>query len=79
MNDLEADLAAVLNRHSRENASDTPDYILSQFMLGCLAAFNTATQQRETCHGRDPRPTQPKGGDLIFPEATFPAKKRRGL
>lgn len=46
--ELERDLAAVLNRHSQENASNTPDFILAQYLLGCLAAWNAAVQQRET-------------------------------
>ena len=49
------DLAAVINKHSQENASNTPDFILAQFLCGCLAAFNTAVQQRETWYERDPR------------------------
>jgi hypothetical protein len=49
-------LEALLNRHSQENASDTPDFILAQFLLNCLAAWNQGVQQRETWYGRDPRP-----------------------
>jgi len=50
------DLAELINRHSQENASNTPDFILAQFLSGCLDSFNTAIQQRETWYGRDPRP-----------------------
>lgn len=56
---LEREIASALNRASAENASNTPDYILAQYLLGCLAAFNTAVQQRETHCGRDPRPAGP--------------------
>lgn len=55
---LERDLAHALNCNSAENASNTPDYILAQFLGGCLAAWNTAAQQRETWHGRDARPSE---------------------
>lgn len=55
-NDLEHALASALNRFSAENASNTPDWILAQFLLGCLAAWNTGVQQRETWYGRDARP-----------------------
>ena len=48
-------LEEVINRHSQENASNTPDYILAQFLESVLAAWNTATQQRETWYGRDAR------------------------
>ncbi len=57
MSDFEKELTTLLNKHNRENASDTPDYILAMFLINCLAAWNEATQQRETFHGRDSRPT----------------------
>lgn len=55
--DFETDLRCVLNAHSAENASNTPDHILAQFLLGCLAAWDVGVQQRETWYGRDARPT----------------------
>lgn len=54
---LEQELTRVLNRHSAETASNTPDFILAQYLLSCLAAFNAAVQQRETWYGRDARPS----------------------
>ena len=54
---LQRDIEAAINRVSRENASNTPDWILAQYLMGCLVAFETATQQREKWYGRDPRPT----------------------
>ncbi len=51
------DIQSAINRHSAENASNTPDFILAQYLEGCLATFNTAVQQRETWYGRDPRPS----------------------
>lgn len=59
MSDLERDLTQTLNRYSAENASNTPDFILAQYLLGCLAAFNQAVQQRETWYGRDAQPGSP--------------------
>jgi len=55
-NDLEHALASALNRFSAEGPSNTPDWILAQFLLGCLAAWNQGVQQR-AWYGRDPRPT----------------------
>jgi hypothetical protein len=54
---LEIEICTALNRVSAENASNTPDYILAQYLLACLAAFNIAVQQRETWYGRDARPS----------------------
>lgn len=68
MESLENELRALLNRVSRENVSNTPDFVLAQFILGCLAAFETATQQRETWYGRDASPSAPPGSTVvIFP------------
>lgn len=68
--DLEAAIAAALNSFSAENASNTPDWILAQYLLGCLAAWNTAVQQRETWYGRDPRPAS----ICDAPDTVLPAK-----
>ncbi len=56
MGSFEDELGAVINRYSQEQASNTPDFILAQYLIGCLAAWNTAVQQRETWYGRDARP-----------------------
>ena len=51
------ELCSLINRASKENASNTPDFILAQYLENCLTTFETATQQRENWYGRDPRPT----------------------
>lgn len=51
------ELAQLINKHSQENASNTPDYILAQYLTQCLAAYNTAVQQRETWYGRNAAPS----------------------
>lgn len=50
--DLESELRALLNRYSAENASDTPDFILAEYVTGCLHAFNQAVRSREKFYGR---------------------------
>ena len=54
---FEEELRSLINKNSMENASNTPDFILAQFMSACLQMFNTAVQQRETWYGRDARPS----------------------
>ena len=51
------ELEQLINSHSLENESNTPDFILAQYIENCLRAFTEATQQRETWYGRDARPT----------------------
>lgn len=40
------DLAFVINKHSMENFSDTPDYILASYLYEALVAYNKATINR---------------------------------
>lgn len=57
MSELEKKIMRAINSESAENGSNTPDFILAHYLMACLAAFNMATQQRETWHGRDARPS----------------------
>jgi len=34
------ELTALINRYSKENESDTPDFILADYLIGCLNNFN---------------------------------------
>jgi len=60
MTKFEKELDVLLNCHNMELASNTPDYILAQYLIGCLKVFNIAIQQRETWYGRDPGPGEIK-------------------
>ena len=57
MKTLLEDIRDAINRHSAENGSDTPDFILAQYLEQCLAAFDVAVLQREAWHGRGLRAT----------------------
>jgi hypothetical protein len=59
-------LECLINQYSQENASNTPDFILAQYLEACLQAFNTATQQRETWYGRDASPTLSHPHEISF-------------
>jgi len=54
---LQNEIMMVLNKHRRENNSNTPDFILAMYLESCLLAFEKATQQREAWYGRDACPT----------------------
>lgn len=49
--ELEKKLTDLINSESRENDSNTPDYILSEFMMACLDAFELANNKREVWFG----------------------------
>lgn len=49
---LTDDLAALLNMYGTENGSNTPDFILADYMMDCLRAFETASRHRERWYGK---------------------------
>lgn len=49
---FELELTSLLNKHSMENNSNTPDFILAKYMLNCLKAFSEAVCRREEWYGR---------------------------
>lgn len=57
MSPFERAIQYAINTHSKESDSNTPDFILAQYLSGCLQAFNQATQQRETWYERDASPS----------------------
>ena len=46
------ELADLLNRHSMENESGTPDFILARHLTSCLVAWNCSMHEREAWYGR---------------------------
>lgn len=46
------ELESLINRFSQENGSNTPDFILAQYLLACLLAWNESVTAREKWYGR---------------------------
>ena len=49
---LRSDIETAINMHSRENDSNTPDFILAEYMLDCLNAFEKCSRRREEWYGK---------------------------
>ena len=47
MNTFEKELEKLINRYSKENESNTPDFVLANYLSACLKAYNTAIKERE--------------------------------
>lgn len=47
------ELTTLINKHSRENRSNTPDYLLAEFLVDALNAFDKVVTMREVWYGRD--------------------------
>lgn len=50
------EVESAINRHSMENGSNTPDFILANYLQNCLSAFDIAVKQRDNWYGIEPRP-----------------------
>lgn len=49
---LRKDIEESINKHSLENESDTPDFILAEYLTDCLRVFDKAIVKREEWYGR---------------------------
>jgi len=56
------ELRELLNRHSMENGSDTPDFILANYLCDCLEAWNLSVTQRSGWYKRSAELTPDKHG-----------------
>jgi len=44
---LRKDIESALNSCCAENISNTPDFILAEYLIACLSAFDSATKSRD--------------------------------
>lgn len=49
--DFVTDLKQLINKHSMENSSNTPDNILADYLIRCIDNFTETTQAREAWYG----------------------------
>lgn len=49
---LRHEIGSAINRACAENSSNTPDFILADYLVSCLAAFDRAVVARERWYGR---------------------------
>jgi len=48
---LVSDIASALNKNCAENESDTPDFILAEYLVGCLESYETCKRANERWYG----------------------------
>lgn len=56
------ELCQLLNRYGLEAGSDTPDFLLADFIESCLSAYNRVVALREELSGRKPYAITMTGG-----------------
>lgn len=47
-------LTDLINRYSLESLSDTPDFILADYLIDCLNTYGASVSKRESWYGRNP-------------------------
>lgn len=57
----------VINVFSLEDGSDTPDYVLSAYLVDCLKAYDRALQRRDKHYGHDVD-SKPKDPSIVHPD-----------
>lgn len=45
--------ASVINRYSAENNSNTPDFILAEYLMNCLEAYEKIHAANEKWYGKE--------------------------
>jgi len=59
MTNFLSELEGLINKYSKENDSDTPDFILAKYLENCLNNFSEAVNAREKWYGRINEPCTP--------------------
>ena len=75
---LVQELTQVINRRSLENGSNTPDFILADFLSRCLVAFDDTTNARATWYGQPMKDLEfnKVAGACVTPEENKAAQLR---
>lgn len=42
MNNFENELSALINKYNKEKETNTPDFVLAAYLVGCLDAYSKA-------------------------------------
>lgn len=67
-------ITRAINCVSAENGSNTPDFILAEYLTDCLAAFDKASRAREKWYGK----ALSIGGTVTEPDAAAPPSGTEG-
>ncbi len=54
VSEFQKELSDLINKYSRENMSDTPDFILAEFLERCMIAYSIAATKKDQWFNIDP-------------------------
>lgn len=65
--EFKKELELLINKYSKENDSNTPDFILARYLNAVLDNFSAAVNEREQWYGRCPHLSDlPEAGEQII-------------
>lgn len=50
---FQKELEYLINKHNMENGSNTPDFILTEYLVNCLKTFESTSNKRSKWFSRD--------------------------
>ena len=53
-NNFKSELRSLINIHSIENGSDTPDYLLAEYLIACLKVYEGVVTKRDMWYNFKP-------------------------
>jgi len=53
MKTFEQELQELINRYSKESGSDTPDFMLAEYLYDCLIVFGKTMKARDKWYGKE--------------------------
>lgn len=53
MDDFMKELSVLLNRYGKDSDTNTPDYILAEYLENCIDSFERAIDLRDAWHTKD--------------------------
>lgn len=59
------ELESLINRHSLENGSNTPDFLLAGYLKSCLDAFDHAVRERDKWYSVELAPGRTGGAPAL--------------
>lgn len=62
---FEIELESLINRHSRENESNTPDFILADYIRQSVEAYEVTVKARDKWYGISPSPGYVEGSEVV--------------
>jgi hypothetical protein len=58
LDNFKDELEELINKYSLENGSNTPDFILAEYLTVCLLTYNETVLARSSWYGRHDEPGQ---------------------